>query len=88
VTGWEIDPDTAGPGRVHVYVDGRATGIGPAGNPRGDIAAAYPRYGAGHGYDVTVPSTPGGHGVCVYGVNSAGPGGNATLGCRIVSVPG
>jgi hypothetical protein len=88
VTGWEIDPDSAGPGRVHVYVDGRAAGAGAAGNPRGDIAAAYPLYGAGHGYDVTVPATPGGHGVCVYGVNSAGPGGNTTLGCRVVGVPG
>ncbi len=85
VTGWEIDPDTASPGRVHVYVDGKATAV-TAGSPRGDIAAAYPLYGAGHGYDVTVPAAPGAHGVCAYGVNSAGPGGNTTLGCRVVTV--
>jgi hypothetical protein len=86
VTGWEIDPDTAAPGRVHVYVDRQATSV-TAGNPRGDIAAAYPLYGADHGYDVTIPATPGTHGVCAYGVNSAGGGGNTTLGCRLVTVP-
>jgi hypothetical protein len=85
VTGWEIDPDTAAPGRVHVYVDGVAT-VATAGNPRGDIAAAYPLYGAGHGYDVTIPALAGYHGVCAYGINSAGPGGNTTLGCRTVRV--
>ena len=85
MTGWEIDPDTAAPGRVHVYVDGTATAV-VAGNPRGDIAAAYPLYGAGHGYDVTIPALPGYHGVCAYGINSAGPGGNTTLGCKYVRV--
>jgi hypothetical protein len=85
VTGWEIDPDTAAPGRVHIYVNGVAT-VAVAGNPRADVAAAYPLFGTGHGYDVTIPALPGFHGVCAYGINTAGPGGNTTLGCRTVRV--
>lgn len=83
--GWSIDPDQAGPVTVHVYVDGQWGGAATAGGTRYDVAAAYPGWGAAHGYDITVPAPPGDHRVCVYGINS-GPGTtNPLLGCRSVS---
>lgn len=86
VTGWIVDPDTASPTTVHVYIDGAARVV-PAAAARPDVAAAYPLYGAGHGFDATIPTAPGTHGVCVYGINAAGPGANTTLGCRVVTIP-
>ncbi|MGH9084687.1 MAG: CAP domain-containing protein [Acidimicrobiales bacterium] len=87
VTGWSLDLDTAAPTDVHVYVGpfGKAAS---AAAPRGDIGAAFPGYGDGHGFDVTVPVLPGTYDVCVYGINAAGGGGNSLLGCRRMHVPG
>ncbi len=86
VTGWVIDRDTAQPGSVHVYVDGRPTAI-TAADARADIGAAFPLYGPGHGFDAGITTSPGIHQVCAYGINTHGPGGNVTLGCRTVTVP-
>ena len=86
VAGWTIDPDTAAPGKVHVYVDGVATAV-TADGARGDIGGAFPLYGTGHGFDASVAAAPGLHNVCVYAINVSGPGANTTLGCRAVSVP-
>jgi hypothetical protein len=85
VSGWTIDPDTAAPIAVHVYVDGWSMAA-PADLPRADVAAAYPAYGDKHGYSQTVAATAGPHQVCVYGIN-AGPGVHTLLGCRTVTVP-
>ncbi|MFC5001282.1 hypothetical protein ACFPIJ_26025 [Dactylosporangium cerinum] len=50
VSGWVIDPDTTGPVTVTV-------GSTPytANQPRADIGALYPSYGAYHGFSVTFP---------------------------------
>jgi len=85
VSGWAIDPDTTGPVSVHVHVDGWSVAI-PADINRNDVAAAYPAYGGRHAYSTTVAAAPGVRTVCVYAINS-GPGGNAVLGCRTVTVP-
>jgi hypothetical protein len=81
VSGWAIDPDTSTPITVHLYV--RGGGVFPvvANATRTDVAAIYPRYGAGHGFAATVPAGGGPHTVCAYGINR-GPGGNTLLGCR------
>jgi hypothetical protein len=85
VGGWAIDPDTASPIAVHVYVDGR--GVATTANAsRSDVGAAYPLYGPAHGYGATVGAAPGLHTVCAYGIN-VGLGGNSLLGCRTVDVP-
>ncbi len=87
VRGWSLDPSGAASTPVHVYVDGKVT-IGTLANrPRGDIANAYPGYGAAHGFQVNVPMTAGRHTVCVYGINSAPPGTNSQLGCQQVVTP-
>lgn len=88
VTGWTIDPDTANPILVHVYVDGRFAGLGRADGNRPDVAAAFPGYGAAHGFDVTVPVSYGGrHQVCVYSINVGVGSVNPLLGCRTVTLP-
>ncbi len=86
VAGWAIDPDVASSIPVHVYVDNTGYAI-DASNPRSDLAAVYPAYGGNHGFSTTVPAAPGRHTVCVYGINT-GLGGNSTIGCRSVVVPG
>jgi hypothetical protein len=79
VAGWAVDPNTAEPIDVHVYVGTSGTPV-PAADPRPDVAAAYPTAGAGHGFDVTVPGRAGQQ-VCVYAINR-GPGSNALIACR------
>jgi hypothetical protein len=86
VAGWALDPDSVDPTSVEVYVDGQHRGFFPANGSRPDVAAAYPGYGAAHGYGVSLPAAAGGHTVCVYADN-IGPGANTTLGCRSVTVP-
>jgi hypothetical protein len=71
---------------VHVYAGavGRALS---AGAPRPDVGAAYPGYGANHGFSGTIPANPGSQAVCVYGINvPTGP--NPALACASVVVPG
>ncbi len=86
VTGWTIDPDTADPIDVHVYVDGTGYAIGPAALSRPDVAAVLPDYGPGHGYSARISGlAPGAHTVCAYGID-VGPGQNNGLGCQSISV--
>ena len=84
IIGWALDPDTAGPVSVHVYVDGVGTAI-TADRPRSDIAKVFPGWGDAHGFDVTIPVAAGAHTVCAYAIN-IGPGGarSPLLGCRSV----
>lgn len=85
-SGWAIDPDTAQPIQVHVYVD--AVGVATTASvERRDIANAYPGYGALHGFGVRVNAAPGPHTVCAYGIDS-GPGAPSVVGCRQIVIPG
>ncbi|HEY5049824.1 MAG TPA: glycosyl hydrolase family 18 protein [Acidothermaceae bacterium] len=87
VTGWTIDPNTASPIGVAVYVNGKLASDGVADISRPDVAADYPPFGPEHGYSLTVDAPAGKDQVCVYGLNT-GPGdGNPELGCTTVTVP-
>lgn len=82
VRGWAIDPDTTEPITVHVYVDGVFSSAIPADQSRGDVGAAFPYYGAQHGYEVTIGALPPGpHTFCAYGINTGIGASNTTLGC-------
>ncbi len=72
--GWALDPDSAAPIAVHVYVDGVGRAIGTANTNRPDVGNVYPGWGNAHGYDITVPVTPGLHQVCTYGISVGGGG--------------
>jgi hypothetical protein len=82
--GWTIDADVTGAIDVHVYVDSVFKTAATANGSRPDLAAAFPAYGAGHGFDVTVGGlSKGSHQVCVFGINNALTGGqNRLLACR------
>jgi hypothetical protein len=84
VAGWTIDPDTAAPIAVHVYVNGRFAGSATASLGRPDIGVAFPAYGPNHGFDVTVAAPGGAVDVCVYAINVGGGSINPPLGCRRV----
>jgi hypothetical protein len=83
--GWSIDPDTASPIGVHLYVDSVLATSWIANLQRGDVGAMFPDYGGGHAFYMTVPAPRGTHLVCAYGLN-VGTGSNGVLGCRTVSV--
>ena len=81
VGGWAIDPNVSDPIEVHVYIDGAGTNLGPAANPRPDLAALFSRSGGNHGFGrVFSGVTPGVHQVCVFAINT-GPGSNTLMRC-------
>jgi len=86
VAGWVLDPSATDPSPVHVYVDGRFAAATLASGDRPDVAAAYPGYGAAHGYSTTVSVPDGTHQVCAYALNIGPDAPNPILGCQPVSV--
>jgi len=80
VYGYAVDPDTAQPIDVHIYVDGQFAGSGRADVPRSDLATLFPGFGGAHAFGVNVAATPGPHNVCVYAIN-APSGVNPVIGC-------
>lgn len=87
VGGWVIDPDTASPIAVHIYVNNRYRGAPTANLSRPDVGAAYPAFGDLHGYARTITGlAPGAQEVCVYAINVGPPLPNPRLACRTVTV--
>ncbi len=86
LVGWAIDPDTAEPVAVDVYVDRVHAASLAADVPRVDVGQANPGYGDAHGWQATVPTAPGPHEVCVYAADTDELP-SRSLGCHIVSVP-
>lgn len=84
VTGWALDPDTADPISIHIYVD-QSSAAYTADDGRADVAGAY-GLGDRHGFNEFVAMSPGSHQVCVYAINNAA-GGHVLLGCRTALVP-
>ena len=80
VTGWAIDPDTAGPAHVYVRVDGKRVATLTANKRRPDIAKQHPGMGVNLGFDGQITEAAGQHRICVA---VADPGHRSiTLSCR------
>ncbi|MBC7594086.1 MAG: hypothetical protein H7288_09135 [Kineosporiaceae bacterium] len=80
VTGWSVDKTSSVAGYVWINVDG----VGRAHKVDVNLpwtATAFPGTGSLHGFDVSIPASPGDHTVCAYGVDSV------LLACRNVVVP-
>ena len=77
--GWALDPDSPDPVDIHAYVDSDGTRH-LADLERPDIGAAFPDNGSEHGFDITLPISPGPHSVCLYAI-SIGKGRNDIIGC-------
>jgi endoglycosylceramidase len=86
VAGWAIDAETTGAVQVQVAVDGVVKATVVANMARPDIAAAYPAYGANHGFAADVSALGGARTVTVTAVNT-GAGRNTVLGTSSVFVP-
>ncbi|HET6571841.1 MAG TPA: DUF1906 domain-containing protein [Solirubrobacterales bacterium] len=96
ISGWAFDPNA--PHKqvsIRAYVGGKAGEgeatrfeLGPiASQERSDLAATYPRAGAGHGFEASFPIVGSGRQrVCVYALD-IGAGSDKLLGCREVGVP-
>ena len=86
ITGWALDPDTAQPINVHVYVGGpygigRGVYFGPANANRPDVGAAFGK-GNAHGFNLVQPAFGPLNMVCIY-PQGVGPGGQSPLmGCK------
>lgn len=83
VSGWTIGQDIAGPLGVHFYFNGHIVAATIANRWRGDVARAYPAYGADHGFSASLPNQSGS--LCAYAINGAGNGDNPALGCTFVN---
>ena len=80
VTGWAIDPDTAGPAHVYVRVDGKRVATLTANKRRPDIAKRHPGMGVRLGFDGQITEAAGQHRICVA---VADPGHRSiTLSCQ------
>lgn len=86
VWGWAFDPETAD-ARVRVTVDGTPVRLMYTTTQRPDVAGVYPNLGAAHGFNASIPTTPGAHSICLTVVNTGVGGTDQSLGCRSVTVP-
>jgi len=69
VVGWAIDQNLRDGVEVRLYLDQRPVVATLANLPRPDVGAAYPYYGADHGFDVTMVCEPGRHVLCVLAID-------------------
>ena len=81
VRGWALDPDTTAPLQIRLIVDGSLRQTTTAAAPRPDVAAAYPGYGAMHGFDVLLGGTGRHTTVCALAVNVSPGTAESNLGC-------
>ena len=85
VAGWAIDPNTASPITVNLYVDGVFSMGVLAGVSRPDVGATFISSGPLHGFQQLLALSPGAHTVCAYAINVGLGASNPSLGCQTVS---
>ena len=84
INGWAIDPNTASPDVVHIYVNGVGFEV-IANQNRPDLGDPW-GLGSAHGWSFATPRIGNGvQRVCVHALNIAGPGSHQLLGCRDLS---
>ncbi|HEV3225586.1 MAG TPA: S8 family serine peptidase, partial [Acidimicrobiales bacterium] len=81
LTGWVIDPSTIGQAQVQLVVDGIPAAPAFAAVVRPDVLAAYPWFGAAHGYRIDTVVSSGPHTICVLGLTATASR-SVGLGCR------
>lgn len=87
VTGWALDPQTAGPVQVQIRRNGALVATVRADRHRDDLGGAAHHYGTAHGFDAGITPEPGRNLVCVR-IVGVGAGGDGEAGCaEIVHSP-
>lgn len=85
VAGWAFDPEQPQKQlEIHVYVDEKGTPF-VAKAARADVGRVYPEAGPNHGFDLSIPASPGSHKVCVFAIN-VGKGSHNLFTCQNVEV--
>ncbi|MGK2958961.1 MAG: hypothetical protein ACSLFB_11310 [Acidimicrobiales bacterium] len=89
--GWAADPNAPDqPVTIHLYLNGEFAGQDVTGDPRTDVAAAYPWSGPNTGFSAWVSvtgTTTAPQMACAYAIN-LDAGSNTTLGCVDLPAPG
>jgi hypothetical protein len=86
IQGWALDESMPeAPIQVHAYVNGQGVAIDAHGI-REDVGRAYPGTGKAHGFDATIPSSPGRNQICVFGINVGVTGTNPVIGCTAIDL--
>lgn len=80
MSGWAYNTATTAPTYIWVSVDGAGTPY-KAANGLSWFEGVFPGAGTSHGFDVTVPASPGVHTVCIQGASTG-----ASFGCKSVTV--
>ncbi|WP_187976727.1 hypothetical protein [Mycetocola sp. JXN-3] len=81
ITGWSHDFRSKNPSYVWVTVDGVGSALRAA-SVRSWFPLMFPGESVNHGFDQTIPATPGKHTVCVSGASTP-----VSYGCQVVTVP-
>ncbi|PZF58998.1 hypothetical protein DEJ23_04315 [Curtobacterium sp. MCSS17_008] len=85
VRGWALDTTTSATTKVVVAYAGRSNTVS-ASRSRPDVGAAYPKAGAKHGFEATLPARSGSGSVCITAKSADGKT-STSLGCKNVTVP-
>ena len=83
VSGWALDPDTAGPVSVRVTANGAVAAILSANQPLNTAPASWSAWGTGHAFSAQVPVPATELTACVYVINVSA-GADTSLGCSYV----
>ncbi len=83
VEGWALDPDTAGPVQVGVFVNAQPWASAMANDDRPDLASALDVTNTDHGFSIDLAGLTTPVDICVYAIN-VGPGSHRILGCRSI----
>ena len=87
IRGWALDSNSTGSIQTHVYINNIYSVTVAANQSRPDVESAFPGHGANLGFATNIWMPVGTSSVCVYGIN-VGPGVNALIGCKTVTVAG
>jgi hypothetical protein len=84
--GWALDPNTSAPLQLRVFVDGQLALVGNADRARSDLVKFFPGAGPNHGFDFSIPSTPGPHSIEIYGLQTYPAGDVIRLAASTVAI--
>ena len=68
--GWALDPNTTAPLQLRIFVDGQLALVTAADRARADLVKFFPGAGPNHGFDVSIPASPGPHSIEIFGMQT------------------
>ena len=84
--GWALDPNSSSPLQLRIFVDGQLAQVAVADRARSDLVKFFPGAGPNHGFDVSMPATPGPHAIEVYALQTYPAGEVVRLAAATIAV--